>query len=79
MKLLRSPRDRSAGGGTPMAKADDPQEPNQHIWEYLKFYISMKHAPYFAVMIDGAWGIGKTYLVKKFLQQYFSGEKNMCM
>lgn len=47
---------------------------NQHVWEYLKYYLSLRHAPHFAVMLDGPWGIGKTFLVKRFLAEHFGEE-----
>src|SRR6185437_13448629 len=42
---------------------------NQHVWEFLDYYITRRHAPHYAVMISGPWGVGKTYLIKKFLRQ----------
>jgi KAP family P-loop domain len=46
------------------AQADDP---NAHIGSYLDYYISLPSAPNYAVMIEGPWGIGKTFLTKKLL------------
>jgi hypothetical protein len=43
-------------------------DPNGHIKQYLSQYIALGHPPYFAVMLTGAWGIGKTFLVKQFLK-----------
>lgn len=40
--------------------------PNQHITEYLSYYLSLKNSPGFAVLLNGPWGIGKTFLVNKF-------------
>lgn len=41
---------------------------NDHIIEYLKYYIGLPEAPNYAVLIDGEWGSGKTYLVNKFIE-----------
>ncbi len=41
---------------------------NKHVKEYLSYYISFPHSPRFAVILNGTWGIGKTFLVRKFLQ-----------
>jgi KAP family P-loop domain len=42
-------------------------DPNAHIQSYLDYYISLSSAPNYAVMIEGPWGIGKTFLTKKLL------------
>lgn len=42
---------------------------NDHIREFLSYYVTLPHSPYYAVMLNGPWGIGKTYLIKRFLQQ----------
>jgi hypothetical protein len=44
------------------------REHNNHIREYLRYYLALGHSPYYAVMISGVWGIGKTYLVKNLLK-----------
>jgi hypothetical protein len=45
------------------------EDKNRHVKDYLTFYLSLPHSPHFAVMINGSWGIGKTYLVKQFLKE----------
>ncbi|WOB51236.1 KAP family NTPase [Xanthomonas hydrangeae] len=40
---------------------------NFHIKEYLYYYLSLPKSPGFAVLLDGPWGIGKTFVIKKFL------------
>ncbi|WP_316228649.1 P-loop NTPase fold protein [Bradyrhizobium sp. SZCCHNR1045] len=47
---------------------------NKHIWDYLAFYLGLGHAPGFAVLVSGPWGIGKTYLLKAFLKRQFGDE-----
>lgn len=44
---------------------------NKHVWEYLEYYIAFPRPPQYAVLLNGPWGIGKTFLVKKFLQTHF--------
>jgi DNA polymerase III delta prime subunit len=44
---------------------------NKHVWEYLTYYLGLTHAPCFAVLISGPWGVGKTYLLKAFLKDKF--------
>lgn len=48
---------------------------NSHVFEYLDYYLNFPHAPNYGVMLDGPWGIGKTYLVKKFLKHKFGDDK----
>lgn len=36
---------------------------NQHITEYLDYYVFDKKEPEFAVLLTGKWGIGKTYYI----------------
>ncbi len=43
--------------------------PNQHITEYLDYYIKSKN-PEHAVMINGAWGSGKTWFIKNYIDNY---------
>ena len=42
---------------------------NQHVWEYLNYYLSLPHSPHYAMLISGPWGIGKTQLINEFLRQ----------
>jgi Cdc6-like AAA superfamily ATPase len=43
---------------------------NKHVNEYLSYYVSFPHSPRFAVLLNGTWGIGKTFLVQKYLQTF---------
>src|SRR5262249_28574556 len=47
---------------------------NQHIRDFLSRYIHLPYSPYYAVLLTGPWGIGKTYLIKKFLKEKFENE-----
>lgn len=40
---------------------------NEHVREYLAFYAAMERPPGFAVLLNGPWGIGKTFLLRRFL------------
>ena len=40
---------------------------NQHIKDYLSYYLSFSMPPRFAVLLNGPWGIGKTFLVRGFV------------
>lgn len=44
--------------------------PNQHIINYLKYYLNDFTTPGFAVMLTGGWGCGKTWFVKNFIKNY---------
>ena len=50
-------------------------DPNQHVREYLTYYIGLQRRPRYAVMLSGRWGVGKTHQVKKVLKelQSYSG------
>ncbi|WP_261373825.1 KAP family NTPase, partial [Yersinia massiliensis] len=48
---------------------------NDNIKEYLHYYLNLAHSPKFAVLINGPWGIGKTYLIKKYINQVFGKSK----
>ncbi|WP_292942104.1 P-loop NTPase fold protein [Novosphingobium sp.] len=50
-------------------------DPNRHIREYLRYYLSLTSPPGYAVMIRGPWGIGKTFLIRQILTQLFDDEK----
>lgn len=44
---------------------------NEHIEQYLRWYLSEScNSPFFAVLINGSWGSGKTYFIKEFMQEY---------
>lgn len=51
-----------------------PTEKNKHVWDYLTYYISLAHAPGFAVLVSGRWGVGKTHLLKDFLKVTFEDD-----
>lgn len=42
-------------------------DPNAHVRQYLDHYLDFPHAPHFAVLLAGPWGIGKTHLLQTYL------------
>jgi hypothetical protein len=46
---------------------------NQQVKDYLTYYAAFPHPPRFAVMLNGPWGIGKTFLLKEFLKLVAAG------
>lgn len=54
----------------------DRQDPNEAIKAFLKNYVQFRHAPHYAVLLDGAWGSGKSHLVKAFLNETFADRSN---
>ncbi len=50
---------------------DSPRKNNSHVLEFLNYFASFPHSPRYAVLVNGPWGVGKTYLIKKFLEQRF--------
>ncbi|MBI9111817.1 P-loop NTPase fold protein [Maridesulfovibrio ferrireducens] len=41
---------------------------NQHITDYLQYYVNSKKSPDHAVMLNGPWGSGKTWFIKEFVK-----------
>ncbi|HEL5323505.1 TPA: hypothetical protein UOJ11_003229, partial [Stenotrophomonas maltophilia] len=54
-----------AGGA--LARPDVPDR-NQHVKDYLRYYLSFSIPPMFAVLLNGPWGIGKTFVIKNFVK-----------
>jgi hypothetical protein len=42
---------------------------NEHVKAFLRYYTTLYHPPYYALMISGKWGSGKTYLVTECLKE----------
>lgn len=49
---------------------------NQHIWEFLRYYLALTSNPRYAVFIDGPWGVGKSHLVQRIVDDHFRGWKD---
>ncbi len=43
---------------------------NAHIEAYLDYYLERNEPPGFAVLIDGEWGIGKSFFIKRYLSKF---------
>ncbi len=48
---------------------------NENIKEYLNYYISLQN-PQYAVLLKGSWGCGKTYFIKKMVEEWNPKEDN---
>ncbi len=44
-------------------------EPNKHIEEYFDYYFDAKKNFEYAVLLNGAWGSGKTWFIKKYIEK----------
>jgi hypothetical protein len=45
---------------------NNKKAPNKHISKFLEYYIKLP-SPEYAVLLDGAWGSGKTHFIDNFL------------
>ncbi len=52
--------------------------PNKHIEEYLDYYFDGKKKFEYAVLLNGAWGSGKTWFVKQYLEKKKDQGKKIC-
>ena len=52
------------------------EDKNQHVTEYIDYYCNLRVSPEYALMIKGAWGCGKTHLVKEFISVAEKEEQN---
>lgn len=43
---------------------------NQHITEFLEYYLALENSPEYAVMLQGTWGSGKTWYIKDFISNH---------
>lgn len=50
--------------------------PNEAVTAFLKDYVAFAHEPRYAVLLDGAWGSGKSHLIKAFLEEVFRDRSN---
>ncbi len=46
----------------------DVSDRNQHVKDYLRYYLSFSIPPMFAVLLNGPWGIGKTFVIRNFVK-----------
>lgn len=43
---------------------------NAHLYEFLHKYASAVESPFYAVLLNGKWGVGKTHTIKRFISDY---------
>lgn len=53
-------------------------EPNKHIEEYFDYYFDGKKNFEYAVLLNGAWGSGKTWFVKQYLEKKEDDKRKIC-
>ncbi|MGY3909963.1 P-loop NTPase fold protein [Aeromonas piscicola] len=42
-------------------------EKNRHVNDFLEYYFNLEQSPEYAILIDGEWGAGKSWFIKKAL------------
>lgn len=42
---------------------------NEHVSQYLDYYLGMESSPEFAILLKGEWGVGKTWYLRKYLEE----------
>ncbi len=42
---------------------------NEHITDYLNYYVDLEN-PQYAVLLIGNWGCGKTFFIKRIIEQW---------
>ena len=52
-------------------------KPNQHIEEYFDYYFEGKKQFEYAILLNGEWGSGKTWFVKKYIEKQKSLKKKV--
>ncbi len=48
---------------------------NDHIKQYLDYYISLTNSPKYAVMLNGEWGSGKTWFINNYINNCSNSSK----
>lgn len=46
--------------------------PNKHIEDFLDYYFKLKNPPHYAVLLKGKWGVGKTWFLKKVMENLYN-------
>lgn len=67
------PNDHDIGGATQFN--EDSVKSNIAVFDYLKYYLNLGYPPQFAVLIDGAWGAGKTHFIRNVMNAPFLRER----
>lgn len=55
----------------------DSNSPNEHIEHFLSYYLKLQNSPYYAVLLKGPWGVGKTWLIKQVLKNLDNPDHNI--
>jgi hypothetical protein len=50
---------------------------NEEIQKYLLYYASLKHPPLFAILLKGPWGAGKTWFIKRVIDELEADKKKV--
>jgi hypothetical protein len=53
-------------------KARIEPDPNQHVRDFLAYFVGFDQPPRYAVMLSGRWGAGKTHQAKQILDEILS-------
>lgn len=48
---------------------------NENVQAYLDYYCNLSHPPHYAVLLKGDWGVGKTWLIKKYCERLKKHDK----
>ena len=50
-------------------RLEESKNTNDHIVDYLDYYIDSEQSPEYAILLKGAWGAGKTWFIKNYLKR----------
>ena len=48
--------------------------PNKHIEYFLSYYFELENSPYYAVLLKGKWGVGKTWFLKEMMGNLYNSD-----
>lgn len=49
---------------------------NTHVFDFLDYYLDFGVPPQYAVLISGPWGVGKTFVLRRYLSERYAGSDN---
>ncbi|HRH05187.1 MAG TPA: P-loop NTPase fold protein [Burkholderiaceae bacterium] len=52
-------------------------DPNSHVTDAINSYLNLSIAPYYALMLDGSWGSGKTHYIKQAIKRIESESRKV--
>jgi KAP family P-loop domain. len=59
-----------ANGGEPYSTIlQQKNMANEHASAFLDYFLDLPESPGYAVMVDGKWGVGKTFFIKRYLTE----------